>query len=280
MPIAHWHSQIELNYLAAGEMTYLINGQLVRLVARHVGVFWGATPHQVIAQRGDSDLVVIYVPLGDFLRLRLPDDFRRRLTGGAFMVGRTADPVDGFLFPRWYDDLEAGRDDLRELVRHEIACRLWRFAMSGYQLVRGIDVATKPGHAAADGSLERVRAMTVFIAEHFSERLIAADIAAAANIHANYAMTLFRREVGMTIHDYLTRQRLSHAQSMLIDTDLPIAEIAESAGFGSLSRFYEIFRQWVGKSPGRYRAELAATAQASALGAHTPFAGAQRRTVP
>ena len=52
MARAHWHSQIELNLLSAGEMTYLINGRLVRLPERHVGVFWAATPHQVIDATG------------------------------------------------------------------------------------------------------------------------------------------------------------------------------------------------------------------------------------
>ncbi|MEM7026553.1 MAG: helix-turn-helix domain-containing protein, partial [Pseudomonadota bacterium] len=229
MPIAHWHSQVEINYLADGDMTYLINGQLVRLIGTRMAVFWGATPHQVVGREGQSDLVVIYVPLGEFLRLRLPDDFRRRLMGGAFLVDQDADPADAILFPRWHHDLDTGRDDVKALVSQEVACRLWRFAIAGYTLVRGIDVASKPGHGSGDASMERVRTMAVFIAEHFAERLRIEDIARAAGIHAHYAMSLFRSEIGMTIHDYLTRQRMSHAQSMLIETDLPVSAIAEAA---------------------------------------------------
>ena len=256
MPIAHWHSQIELNYLSSGQMTYLINGQLVPLVARRMGAFWGATPHQVVAQEGEADLVVIYLPLGEFLGLSLPHDFRRRLMGGGFLMDRNEDPADRFLFRRWYDDLQADRQDLKDLVRNEIACRLWRLALTGYELVRGIDVVAKPGVATTDASLEHVRDMAVFIARNFARSLTVDEIAQAADIHPNYAMTLFRRVIGMTISEYLTRQRLSRVQSMLIDTDLPVAEIAEKNGFSSLSRFYEAFRQWVGKKPSRYRSEL------------------------
>jgi AraC-like DNA-binding protein len=242
-------------------MTYLINGRLVRLAARRMGVFWGATPHQVIAQQGNSDLVVIYVPLGEFLRLRLPEDFRQRVMGGAFLVDRTADPADGILFPRWSHDLLDGREPFRELVRHEIACRLWRLALAGYELVGSLEIASRPAHGVGDASLERVRAMAVFIAEHFTRALTVQEVARAADLHPNYAMTLFRRVIGMTIQDYLTRQRLSRAQSMLIDTDLPVASVASASGFGSLSRFYEVFGQWVAKSPSRYRADLAEAAR-------------------
>ena len=171
-------------------------------------------------------------------------------------MDRSEDPADGVLFQRWYGDLRAERHDLKELVRHEIACRLWRLAVTGYQLVRGIDVAAKPIPAATDISLERVRHMAVFIARNFARPLAVDEIARAAVIHPNYAMTLFRRVIGMTISEYLTRQRLSRVQSMLVDTDLPVAAIAEMSGFNSLSRFYEAFRQWVGKNPGRYRSEL------------------------
>ncbi len=268
MPIAHWHSQVELNYLNRGRMTYLMNGHLVPLQARTLGVFWGATPHQVIAQADESDLVIIYLPLGEFLRLKLPRDFRRLIMGGGFVLDRDADPADHVLFPRWFDELQTGRPDLRELVRHEIDCRLWRLALSGHRLARSVDVDARPGASGSDASLERVRRMAMFIAEHCNRRLTVDEIARRADIHPNHAMTLFRRIVGMTISEYLVRQRLSRAQSLLLDTDLPAAVVAERCGFGSRSRFYEVFRQWVGKHPGRYRSELADAV--ASLPAHRP----------
>ena len=266
MPIAHWHSQIELNYLCHGRMTYLFNGQLVHLPEQRLGAFWGAVPHQVVAQEGESDLVVIYMPLSHFLSLNLPGRIHRRLMGGAFLVDRKADPVDPTLLPRWHRDLESNRQGLRDLVRSEIACRLQRLALTGYALLRSADVPAMPDKIGADGGivdrrLEHVRRMTVMIASQFASRLTIDDIARAADLQPNYAMTLFRQAIGVTITDYLTRQRLSHAQSLLIDTGLPVATIAKRSGFGSLSRFYEVFRQWTGTTPTRYREDLSRTAE-------------------
>lgn len=256
MPIAHWHSQIELNFLCRGRMTYLINGRWVPLPQRRLGVFWGAVPHQVVRQENESDLVVIYLPLGEFLKQKLPDRIRQRLMGGGFLADRTEDRADAILLPRWHDDLLSGRDDLKELVRQEIACRLRRLALTGYSILRGADVAAMPDNSGTDHSFERVRLMTVTIAERFATALTVDEIARTADIHPNYAMTLFRRTIGMTVAEYLTRQRLSHAQSMLIDTNLPVATIARRSGFGSQSRFYEVFRQWTGTSPKHYRSDL------------------------
>lgn len=256
MRAAHWHSQVELNYLADGEMTYLFNGRVLRLPARRVGLFWGAAPHQLIDLRGHGEIIVVYVPLGEFLSLRLPEDCRRRLMGGGFLAERAEDPSDDVQFRRWHGDLVAGGEEVRDLVRSEVACRLRRFALRGYDLVGGIDLAATPGRAPAGASFERVRDMAVFIAEHSAEPLAVEDVAGAAGLHPNYAMTLFRRVLGMTISDYLTRHRIGRAQSLLLDTEMPVAAIASACGFGSTSRFYDVFRQWNAKSPGRYRTEL------------------------
>ncbi|MGF1475292.1 MAG: helix-turn-helix domain-containing protein [Geminicoccaceae bacterium] len=265
MTDVHWHSQIELNFLSGGEMIYLINGQLVRFGSQRLGVFWGATPHQVVSQTGENEIVVIYVPIADFLSLNLADRFRRKLMGGGFLVDKVRDPADRILVSRWQNDLQSGRDDLKELVRHEIACRIRRLAVVGYRSLRGIDVAAKPERSPNDKNLRRVRDMTVMMATHFAEPLSVEKVAKAAGVHPNYAMTLFRRAIGMTISDYLVRQRLSHAQAMLIDTDLSIDRVARRSGFRSQSRFYEAFAQWVGKSPARYRAELVGATTGASL---------------
>ncbi len=66
-------------------------------------------------------------------------------------------------------------------------------------------------------------------------------------------MTLFRRVLGMTAGDYLTRSRLYIAQSLLLTDDRDIASVAFDAGFGSLSRFHDAFRRQFATTPQRFR---------------------------
>lgn len=67
--------------------------------------------------------------------------------------------------------------------------------------------------------------MTRFIAERGLEDIAAGDVASAAALHPNYAMSLFRRSVGMSIKQAITRHRLDMAQSLLIATDQPVSNI-------------------------------------------------------
>jgi AraC-like DNA-binding protein len=80
-----------------------------------------------------------------------------------------------------------------------------------------------------------------------------AEVAQAVGLHPNYAMSLFRRECGVTIWQYLLRLRLSHAQVLLLTSDKSVLSIALESGFGSLPRFYAAFSRESGMSPGEYR---------------------------
>lgn len=72
-------------------------------------------------------------------------------------------------------------------------------------------------------------------------------------LHPNYAMTLFRRHYGMTLSTYLTRLRVCQAQRLLVSTELEISRVAFETGFGSISRFYEAFKEISGQTPRQYR---------------------------
>jgi AraC-like DNA-binding protein len=69
-------------------------------------------------------------------------------------------------------------------------------------------------------------------------------------------MSLFRKQLGVSIGDYINQYRLAHAQRLLITTNATTSSIALDAGFGSVSRFYTIFKKSCGQSPGSYRSHM------------------------
>jgi AraC-like DNA-binding protein len=57
----------------------------------------------------------------------------------------------------------------------------------------------------------------------------------------------------MTITQYLTRRRLVTAQRLLVTSEKNAAAIAYESGFGSVSRFYAVFRDQIGMSPREFQ---------------------------
>ena len=73
---------------------------------------------------------------------------------------------------------------------------------------------------------------------------------------ANFSMK-FKNLVGESPFQYLTKWRLFRASNLLMQKDLTLAEIAGKVGYGNEASFSKVFRKHTGKSPGRYRLEIA-----------------------
>lgn len=69
---------------------------------------------------------------------------------------------------------------------------------------------------------------------------------------AYYLSRKFRQEMGASIGTNIKYVREERAKLMLVTTALPIAQIADSLRFASLSHFSETFREIAGKTPQQY----------------------------
>ena len=64
-----------------------------------------------------------------------------------------------------------------------------------------------------------------------------------------------RTSTGLPPHQWLLRQRVKAAKQLMTVRDLPLSEIAMSAGFANQSHFTRVFSSAVGVSPGVWRRE-------------------------
>lgn len=268
MAVPHLHHEIELNLLVDGSVDYLIGGNVVHVTPGAMTLFWAAVPHQSINVQPPARCGWITIPLNMLLRWRLPESFVHALLCGTCVIDPQPSPHDYDAIARWGQELGrignavAPDPTLRHLAELEIEARITRLALAWEQASRTRDEqqpATSESQARPRGDLgsrTAVETMASFIASNFADPIRIADIAQAAGLHPNYAMTLFRQQTGMTLVDYLTRQRIAHAQRLLATTETDITAIAFDAGFGSLSRFYEAFQQVCQQTPTAFRKQL------------------------
>ena len=98
-----------------------------------------------------------------------------------------------------------------------------------------------------------VRRAIGYIRSHVKEKISLSQIALASGLSSGRFSHLFREETGMTPFAYVKKERLETARSMLIYTDRPISEISAALCFSSESHFIQAFREYTGKTPGKYR---------------------------
>jgi len=253
MPESHWHDHLEINYLWSGTLSYLINGQLLTLRSGDLCVFWAASPHQVIAVEPEQRLSCAYVPLPLFLSLNLAAPFRRSLLHGGVFLGRDGDEADRHTFARWTREWAGADEPRRQLLEDEVALRLRRLSFSATFAQSDPPAA---GPTAGRRAVSHTEAMTRFIHERLDGRLTVADVIAASGLHPTNAHAAFGRVLGMSIGEYIRRQRLRHAMRLLVDTDVEIAQIAYDCGYSSVGRLYYAFQQRLSKTPRAYRMEF------------------------
>lgn len=112
----------------------------------------------------------------------------------------------------------------------------------------------------ADSSTVAARARA-FIDAHSTTPITLADVAAAARSSVRLLTDQFRRQYGLSVHEYVTRRRLATAMELLLSTDLKVSSIAESAGFRDESCLYRHFQRRLGTTPASLRTNPDAAAR-------------------
>ncbi|WP_267553794.1 helix-turn-helix domain-containing protein [Rhizobium rhizogenes] len=254
MAAAHWHDHVEVNLLLEGEMTYLFNGRQEQVEAGRLVLFWAAIPHQTIAVTANAPLVCAYLPLVDFLALPIDGEARQAIMQGRFLREGNRETPDTIMVPRWEKEWRTGSAVRQRLIVEEVRLRMRRLILDNSE---SADSTISISPVSSGGQTVRyVETLTNLINSQYANPISVTDLAGLAGIHASTANKAFRSVLGISVNDYLTRYRIARAMQRLTDTNDPVLQIGFDCGFGSSSRFYEIFKERTGTTPRQFRESI------------------------
>ncbi len=256
MEYSHWHGHIEINYLFNCSADYLINGQKISVPEGKMILFWASIPHQMTASEGEGEMVNIYIPLEAFLSWKFSDEFIAEILHGEVLVADALHASDQYLTRMWERDLERKELTMTMQVVDEIRNRIRRMSLESYRTFKLSKTPERLDKKSLVSGLTHIQTILRFIADNYDQKITIKDVAAKTGLHPNYAMKLFHRVLKISIKQYINKLRLQHAQALLIDTNDAILNIALKAGFGSISRFYDIFHREFNKTPQQFRNEI------------------------
>lgn len=260
MPETHSHGHIEVLLPVGCHLTYHTQTGLYLAKSNKMSVLWGHIPHRVTKVDGDGEILIANLPLAELLSWSMPETFLSELLTGKLVSATSSDPLNQSLFERWIDDIESNDIKRSSISRMEIQLSLRRQSLLGWNAQKMRDpkqeqiiTTDQQNQIISSRQSSRVIAMIRFIAENFTQPIDIAQIATAGGVSKGHAMGIFKKMLGMNIIRFLTQLRLHHAKSALSDTDDKILTIALDSGFGSLSRFYEVFLSETGHTPQSFR---------------------------
>jgi AraC-like DNA-binding protein len=162
----------------------------------------------------------------------------------------------GVVFSR--DAAERARPIIEAIPERAPADRLLRLMEVLALLATDTDAAPIAGTAAdrrkvASPDQDRIERVLDHIHAHYRERISIDDLADVAALSVSGFHRLFRRHTRLTVSDYLTELRIGQACALLVNSERPIAHVADEVGYLSLANFNRQFRALKGKTPREFR---------------------------
>ena len=115
-----------------------------------------------------------------------------------------------------------------------------------FQMHEGIEQLTSGGRAIYNAK--------AFIQDHYAQiDLSVNQIAAHVFLTPTYLSSLFKRETGETISEYITSVRIEKSTNMLKDPRIKLFEVAQSVGYKEANYYAKVFKRKMNLTPKEYR---------------------------
>lgn len=108
---------------------------------------------------------------------------------------------------------------------------------------------TRRDDARTTGHSHVIHQIETAVAHNYYRKLSVAEICAETGLNTEYASKLFKQETGQRLVEYVNCYRIKKAKSLLLESDLSVADIAEMVGFSSENYFCSVTKKLEGKTP-------------------------------
>ncbi|CAK4853298.1 unnamed protein product [Aphanomyces euteiches] len=133
-------------------------------------------------------------------------------------------------------------------MKHESIEAVQQWIMGLFQLSIDYTKLHKPTK-----SNKMATAAKLYIEQHYSDPELQLDeVAKHVFVNSSYLRALFKKEIGMTLTDYVTHVRMQKAKELLSRGSSKLADIAEQIGYNDPAYFSRCFKKYYGASPSEY----------------------------
>ncbi len=252
-PTMSIHAGMEVGIVLAGREEVQLDGRLIPGDAGDVWMCAMSEPHTYrIVEPDTENLVLVFLPsflgeemLGDTPWLNL------------FAVGPRDRPTVTTVETR--DTVMAIARELKKEVERrkegwECAVRLnlLRLLFCLRREWRGQRPAGARA-AAHSGNLSRIMPALALLHERNPQLVSRDEAAQACGLGRSRFTMVFHETMGVSFKTFRKRARIAFAANLLLSSDLPLAAVAERAGFADLSHLHHSFVQEYDCTPGRFR---------------------------
>ena len=102
-------------------------------------------------------------------------------------------------------------------------------------------------------SNELIVKILIYLNNNLNQKIKIEDLEKKFNYNGFYIMRLFKREIGISIINYINSLKIYKSINMLINTDSSILKVALYNSFSSLEYYSEMFKKVTGFNPQKFK---------------------------
>ncbi|SDE35474.1 transcriptional regulator, AraC family [Belnapia rosea] len=99
----------------------------------------------------------------------------------------------------------------------------------------------------------QVNRLTRYVDSHLERQILQKHLAAEVRLSIGHLARAFKQSFGRTAHTYVMERRIDRAKTMMLETTMPLCEIAIACGLADQAHFSRVFRRITGDTPLAWR---------------------------
>jgi len=116
-----------------------------------------------------------------------------------------------------------------------------------------VDFTTRVKRLKNSGVSSIVARCQAYIFRHLYENIALSNLAKHVSLNPNYLSEVFKNQTGLTLTDYIQKQKVDEAKKLLDYSGLSLLEITTQLNFCNQSHFSRVFKKYTGVSPKNFR---------------------------
>ena len=233
--VPHIHSHLEMVYLCSGSAVAVLDGKRYPMAP---GDLFLAFPNQIHCYEKTEPVNIYLVIFTGEMHEQLQNLLPGRLPG---------DPV--LKKERLPEDIALRLASLSRMSRSDSPYE--KLSATGGLLALLGEVLSLFSYEKAQESHDSVKQILCYCAEHYTEPLTLDTLSKALYLSRFHISHVFTRRIGLTLPQFLGKLRVARACTLLAE-NMPISQVAFSAGFSSIRTFNRVFAEEKGMTPREY----------------------------
>ena len=153
---------------------------------------------------------------------------------------------------------ELGISDTNELVvqmeKLKIKYLLYNNKHDAYnEVIKMVDIVFDKMNVKGKLSDGGMKSVVDYIERNLKRGISLEDVANHVNISTYYLSKIFKKEMGVNFITYVTDRKMDMAKEMLVNTDIPVLNIALDLAYNEANYFSKAFKKKTGLTPSEYR---------------------------